>query len=72
MAQNSSPHYLCDYSAITIADKDAGITKITYRDQRTGVFLDPTGLPERTPSAADPATQAFQHSSQGQDPDRAG
>ena len=32
MAQNSSPHYLCDYSAITIADKDAGITKITYSD----------------------------------------
>ena len=32
MAQNSSPHFLCDYSAITIADKDAGITKITYSD----------------------------------------
>jgi hypothetical protein len=32
VAQNSSPHYLCDYSAITIADKDAGITKITYGD----------------------------------------
>ena len=32
MAQNSSPHYFCDYSAITIADKDAGITKITYSD----------------------------------------
>lgn len=32
MAQNSSPHYLCDYSAITIADKDAGITEITYSD----------------------------------------
>ncbi len=32
MAQNNIPHYLCDYSAITIADKDAGITKITYSD----------------------------------------
>ena len=32
MAQNSNSRYLCDYSAITIADKDAGITKITYSD----------------------------------------
>ena len=32
MAQNNIPHFLCDYSAITIADKDAGITKITYSD----------------------------------------
>lgn len=35
MAQNripSDPSYPCDYSSITIADKDAGITKITYSD----------------------------------------
>lgn len=32
MAQNSTPHCLYDNSAITIADKDAGITKITYSD----------------------------------------
>lgn len=35
MAQNRippDPSYLCDYSSITIADKDVGITKITYSD----------------------------------------
>ena len=35
MAQNCippDPSYPCDYSSITIADKNAGITKITYAD----------------------------------------
>lgn len=32
MALNISPHCFYDYSAITINDKDAGITKITYSD----------------------------------------
>lgn len=32
LAQHTTPNYLLAYSAITIADRDAGITRITYTD----------------------------------------